>query len=122
MKNIKQAISITLIAFPLLSCGTPEFQAEKSSCAATWISKIPPQYEQEMYNAFQTRQVPTGYTSCTGYGYSINCIQTMRTEYYTVPAVRTVDRNSSRRDAEINMCTQNACTMRYGNAECKVSN
>lgn len=121
MKIMNRRFLFVLSAFALVSCGTPEFQAEKSSCTATWMSKIPPRYEQEMYNKTETRQVPTGYTTCTGYGYSVNCIQSMRTEYYTVPAVRTVDRNSARRDAEINMCTQNACLQRYGNAECKVS-
>lgn len=74
-----------------------------------------------MYNMSQSRQVPSGMTSCTGYGYSMICNQTMRTEYYTIPAVRTVDRNKPQRDAQINACTQNLCMKKYGNAECKPS-
>ena len=107
----------------LASCSTTEFREEKGICTATWMKKIPPRYEQEMYNQTHTRQVPTGQTSCitTGYGYSAytNCTQIMRTEYYTTPAVRTVDRNASRRDARISSCTQQKCNQKYGNAECK---
>ena len=107
----------------LASCATTEFREEKGICSATWTKKIPPRYEQEMYNAMQSRQVPTGQVSCTtsGYGYSsyTNCTQLMRTEFYTVPSVRTVDRNATRRNAEINSCTQNMCLKKFGNVECK---
>jgi len=108
-------------ALILFSCSTPEFDAAKSSCSAVWQAKIPSRFEQEMYNMSQSRQVPSGMTSCTGYGYSMICNQTMRTEYYTIPAVRTVDRNKPQRDAQINACTQNLCMKKYGNAECKPS-
>lgn len=84
------------------------------------MSEIPPIFQQEMYNQTHTRQVPTGQTTCTGYGYSVSCQQTMRTEYYTLPAVRTVDINESRRNSKIQACAQTACFQQYGNAECKV--
>jgi hypothetical protein len=116
-------ITIMGVVFMLASCATTEFREEKGICTATWMKKIPPRYEQEMYNKSQSRQVPTGQTSCTttGYGYTAytNCTQLMRTEFYTVPAVRTVDRNQSRRDSNISACTQQKCTAKYGNVECK---
>lgn len=107
------------VALLVASCSTPQFKEEKNICTSTWMSKIPPRYEQEMYNQSQTRQVPSGQSTCTGYGNMISCNQTMRTEYYTVPAVRTVDRNKPLRDYQINSCTQDMCIQKFGNAECK---
>ncbi|MEY3003340.1 MAG: hypothetical protein RLZZ491_516 [Pseudomonadota bacterium] len=83
------------------------------------MSKLPPRYERELYNQLRSRQVPTGQTTCTGTGNTITCTQIMRTEYYEAPAVRTVDRNEPRRNAEIEACTRRACLARYGNAACK---
>jgi hypothetical protein len=103
----------------LASCGTAEYQATRSSCTATWMQKIPPVYEQELYNQTQYREVPTGETTCTSTGGTITCKQIMRTEAYTVVAVRTVDRAESRRVVQIDACTKEACTRQYGNAECK---
>ena len=37
----------------LASCATAEFMEEEGICSATWTNKIPPRYEQEMYNAMQ---------------------------------------------------------------------
>ena len=116
LKTIGVLGSLMLLA----SCGTPEFRAERSICASTWLSKIPPRYEQELYSKTESRQVPTGKTTCTSVGNTTTCIQVMRTEYYTVPAVRTVDRNKPRRDAQINLCTRNVCLEKFGNAECKL--
>ena len=105
----------------LSSCATPEYQAAESGCRAVFNSKIPPRFEQEMYNQSQTRQVPTGQTTCTGYGNMVSCQQVMRTEYYTIPAVRTVDRNAPMRNAQIQACTRSKCIQQYGNAECKAT-
>lgn len=116
-------ITIVGVALALASCASPEFREEKDICTATWMKKIPPRYGQETYNNIQSRQVPTGQTTCTttGYGYSAytNCTQSMRTEFYTVPAVRTVDRNKGERDERISACTQQKCYAKYGNVECK---
>ncbi len=116
--NMKILATIGFYLF-LVGCSTPQFRAEEAGCTSTWMAKIPPNYVQEMYNQTMTRQVPTGYTTCTGYGYSITCTESMRTEYYTVPAVRTVDTQKAGRDAQIGSCTQAACFSKYGNSECK---
>jgi hypothetical protein len=87
-------------AVVLASCSSPEFRQEEGVCTANFMRQIPPRFEQEMYNQIQSRQVPTGQTFCSGFGNMVTCNQTMRTEYYSVPAVRTVDRNKSRRDAQ----------------------
>jgi hypothetical protein len=112
-------IPVVFSAIVLGSCGTPEFQAEKGLCEAEWMRKIPPRYEQEMYNQLMSRQVPTGQVTCTTFGYTTNCTQVMRTEFYTVASVRTVDRNKNRRDSNITECTQQKCLQKYGNTECK---
>jgi len=116
---VLKKIALIGVGLFFTSCGTAEFREEKSICTSTWMSKIPPRFEQEMYNSMESRQVPTGQTTCTGYGNFITCNQIMRTEFYNVPAVRTVDRNATRRDPEINSCTQNMCVKKFGNVECK---
>jgi hypothetical protein len=112
----------TALLIPLLilaGCGTPEFRAEQNLCKSTWLTKIPPRLERELYNRSETRQVPTGRTICKGSGNTLICDQVMRTEFYTVPAVRTVDRNAPRRDIQIAQCTMESCQAKFGNAECK---
>ena len=119
---IKKVVFIFIVLL-LTSCSTTEFRKEKSICRAIWMKKIPPVYEQEMYNKVMSRQVPTGRTNCytTGsgnYAYT-NCNQIMKTEYYSVPTMRTVDRNAPSRDKKITACTRQKCTEKYRNNECK---
>ncbi len=120
---MQRNIVLLVIGLFLASCSTTEFREEKGICKATWMKKIPPRFEQETYNKRMSRQVPSGRTNCrtTGYGYSLRttCNAVMQTEYYTVLAVRTVDRNKSRRNAQISSCTRQKCNRKYGNAECK---
>lgn len=104
----------------IASCATPEYRSMENGCRSKFMAEIPPVFKQEMYNETHTREVPTGQTTCTGYGYTINCQQEMRTEYYTLPAVRTVDIYQSIRNSKIQICAQTACVQQYGNAECKV--
>ena len=115
--------TVVALVFILTSCATSQFREENSICTETWMAIIPPHYEQETYDQIRSRQVPTGQITCTtwGFGYTAttNCTQQMRTEFYTVPSVRTVDRNKNRRDAEIIACTQQRCNFKYGNDECK---
>ncbi len=89
----------------LLSCSTTEFRQERGVCQSIWMKKIAPRYEQEMYNRSMSRQVPTGRTNCITNGFGnyayTTCNDIMKTEYYTVPSVRTVDRNQSRRDTKL---------------------
>lgn len=119
MKNFN-VVSLLLV---LLGCSSPQFKQEQSICEATWLKKIPPRYEMENYLMVQSRQVPSGQVNCTTSGYGnyayTNCNQIMRTEYYNVPSVRTVDRNKSRRDTNIAACTKKQCNKKYGNAKCE---
>ena len=108
------------LSFLLVSCSTPEFRQEQNICTSKWMDKILPRYEQESYLQTLSREVPTGETTCITTGFTTTCKQEMRTEYYSVPAVRTVDRNESRRVAKINACTQNKCLKKYGNATCEI--
>lgn len=119
MHNVSQYLLLSCAFISLIGCVTPEYQAAQSSCYAKWTDKIPPRYEQEMYNQLQAAQVPTGQTTCMGTGYMVTCNQVMTTQYYTTPAVRTVDRNAARRNAEIQSCTASMCVKQYGNAACE---
>ena len=117
--------NLTLIALFLIlaGCSSPQFKQERNICEATWMKKIPPRLELENYMQLQSRQVPTGQTTCTTSGYGnyayTNCNQIMKTEYYNVPSVRSVDRNQNRRDTEIASCTRKRCNKKYGNAKCE---
>ena len=116
-------ISFLGVGVLLASCATNEFKEEKVICTAMQMKEIPPRYEQERYDETHSRQVPTGETNCTtvddGYSVQTNCKQIMKTEYYKTPAVRTVDRIASRRDAQIAACIQQRCNQKYGDAQCK---
>lgn len=119
MNNFKKLWLPGFTVVLLASCATAEYKQAESGCRAKFMAQIPARFEQEMYNQSQTRQVPTGQTTCTGYGNTVSCQQVMRTEYYTVPAVRTVDRNAPMRDSLIKNCTETLCSQQYGNLECK---
>ena len=117
---IRNYVILAIALLGLSACETAEFVEEKNFCTADWMSKIPQKLEQETYNETKSRDVPTGKTVCTQSGTTTICEDVMRTEYYTVPAVRTVDRNKPLRDARIQACTQQICTQKYGNAQCEV--
>ena len=123
--NVGSMRYLTLIAVCLIlaGCSTPQFREEQNICKATWMKKIPPRLEQESYMMVQSRQVPSGRTTCTTNGYGnyayTTCNQIMNTEYYNVPSVRTVDRNKNRRDPKIASCTRQRCNKKYGNAKCE---
>ena len=118
MKSLKVLVFLASVAL-LSSCTTPEFQAAESSCTSTWLTQLPPRYEQEMYNQSHSREVPTGQTICSGDGYVVTCDAVMRTEYYTIPAVRTVDRSLSLRNGRIQACAAEMCMQQYGNTACE---
>ncbi|NVO23281.1 hypothetical protein [Donghicola mangrovi] len=113
---------LTALALLLAACGTPEYRAERSLCEAEWAVKIPPVYVKEIYNETRTREVPTGQSICEPVKKSkkMVCQDVMRTETYTVPALRTVDRNEGRRNIQIRACAIAACQQKFGNAECKL--
>lgn len=119
MINVMQRLGILTLTLMVVSCDTPEFRQEQNICTSKWVDKILPRYEQEIYTQTLSREVPTGETTCTMTGSIMTCKQVMRTEYYSVPAVRTVDRNETRRAAKINACTQKKCFKKYGNASCE---
>ena len=113
-------IAPILVVGVLAGCGTPEYREQRSLCASEWFEKIPPYYDQELILVTHSRQVPTGRTICTKTGNTVICDQVTTTEYYTVPSVRTIDRNKPRRDSKIKQCTQTACVKKYGNTACEV--
>lgn len=117
LRTILIALSALLA---LASCGTPEFRAAQSQCTAQWMAEIPPRMENELYERTEFRDVPTGRTVCTTEGDTTTCEAVMEREAFTVPAVRTVDRNKDRRDARIRQCTREACLAQFGNAACEV--
>ena len=122
LKIIAQATCCTLAVGLLVGCATQELREERALCTSQWMQTIPPVFEKELYNKTMSREVPTGQVNCTTTGTyirSTSCTQVMRTEYYTVPAVRTIDRNEDVRDAQIKSCVQSQCIQKFGNSDCK---
>lgn len=103
----------------LISCGTPEFRAERSVCEAEWLQKIPPRLERQLVERVRYIQVPTGRTTCTTVGNVQNCVSQMRQEAIPYTTVETVDVNAPRREVQIRACAAQACSAKFGNAECK---
>ena len=112
--------SIFWVLIPLAACSTPQYLDEKSACRSTWLDQLPPKYAQEWYDKSMTREVPTGTVSCAKTATGFTCTQEMKTEHYTVPAVRTVDRNAAWREQRIRACAETRCLRKYGNSACEV--
>ena len=108
------------LAVILSGCaGFPEYMQKSQECRNEWMSKIPPIYDEQTYNKSESRQAPTGRTTCTGFGNTLTCVEQMSTEYYTVPAVRTVDLNKAQREGEVRSCVRARCLEKYGNSKCR---
>lgn len=103
----------------LLACGTPEYRAERSVCEAEWVRKIPPRLERQLVERVRYIEVPTGRTTCTTVGNVQNCVSQTRTEAIPYTTVETVDVNAPSREVQIRACAAQACSAKFGNAECK---
>ncbi|MDO9527277.1 MAG: hypothetical protein Q7J57_17350 [Gemmobacter sp.] len=111
---------VALLSLALLvSCGTPEYRAERQICTADWLQKIPPVYQQQIVTRYRTEERPTGVSVCTPSGNQQICRQQMRTIEIPYTAVETVDINESRRNPQIAACAARSCQAKFGNAECK---
>ena len=112
---------LAFLAVPLLfgSCGTPEYQAERSTCQAEWDQKIPPNFQQQLVTRTRYEQRPTGQVNCTTYGNFTQCQQVMSTVGIPYTAVETVDVNQPGRDVQVKAGAVKACQKKFGNAECK---
>ena len=106
-------------ALILGSCGTPEYRAERSVCAAEWEQKIPPRYAQRIVQRVKYIEVPTGEITCTGKGNTQHCVSKTRLEDVPYTEVETYDVNQSRRDVQIQACAVKACSAKFGNPDCK---
>lgn len=114
---------ILTLALPLMSCGTPEFRAERSVCEAEWRQKIPPRLERQLVERVRYVRVATGRSTCTTTntptGSVQNCVADTRLEGIPYTTVETVDVNAPARDVQIRACAAQACTAKFGNPECK---
>lgn len=76
-----------------------EFQSTLSTCRGRAFSMFPPNNYTIQTSAGYTTPA---YTSCSGYGYSANCITTGG--QYNPPTYMTLDRNDSARDQAVESC------------------
>lgn len=112
--------------FPVLGllamagCGTPEFRAERSICAAEWMQKVPPKYENQIVERTRRVRVPTGPLICEGQGKRRHCERDTEVREITYNAIERVDVRKLERDIKIRECVQAACTAKFGNPQCKV--
>ncbi len=113
------------LTIPLLGCATPERNHEKNICSVRYHAEIPAIYSQVMVNKTRYVQVPNGNVTCTttnlGNTTKTNCVEGTRSEAVPYTAVETVDLNKDQRDMAINACANNACIVKYGNPDCRVS-
>lgn len=105
----------------LVSCGTPEYQAERSVCQAEWEQKIPVRYGERLVERTKYIEVPTGQMVCKPLaGGGQNCVSGTRLEGIPYTTVETYDVNADRRNVQIRACAVKACSAKFGNPECKV--
>ena len=116
---MRRSLFLLPAALMLVSCGTPEYRAERSICEAEWMQKIPPRYEKQIVERVKYIEVPTGRTTCVTNGNVQHCTAETRLEDVPYTAVETVDVNASRRDVQIKACAAKACQAKFGNGECK---
>lgn len=116
-------LSILALAPLLMSCGTPEFRAERSVCEAEWLQKIPPRLERQLVERIRYVRVATGRSTCTttatATGSVQNCVAETELEPIPYTTVETIDVNAPGRDVQIRACAAAACTAKFGNPQCK---
>ena len=114
-------ISFAVIAAAgiLVGCSTPEFKTEQSACSVHWSKIIPVKIEKRLVTEYRREKEFTGKSVCTQNGNHTICDHDYN--YVDVPytVVKPVDINAAERNAQIAQCTQNACTLKYGNRDCK---
>ena len=106
----------------LVSCGTPEYQAERSVCQAEWEQKIPARMGQRLVERSRYIRVPTGEMICEPVGKKggQHCVSGTRLEEIPYTTLESYDMNKARRDVQIRACAVQACSVKFGNPECKV--
>ena len=112
-------VSKVLVLLAVAGCGTPEFRAERSICAAEWLEKIPPVYELRVVEHTRYVRVPTGVTDCETDGKRRRCTVETELQERTYTSMDRVDIRQPERDARIRVCAQAACVQKFGNPECK---
>lgn len=109
------------VSLALVSCGTPEYQAERSICQAEWEQKIPVRYGERLVERTKYIEVPTGEMVCKPLaGGGQRCVSGTRLEGIPYTAVETYDVNADARNVQVRACAAQACSAKFGNAECKV--
>lgn len=105
----------------LVSCGTPEYQAERSVCQAEWAQKIPVRYGERLVERTRYISVPTGEMVCKPLaGGGQHCVSGTRLEGIPYTAVETYDVNAEARNVQVRACAAQACSAKFGNPDCKV--
>ena len=104
----------------IASCSTPQYEAEKTLCAEKWYKILPTNIVQRQETEYRTERRFTGRQTCeTRDSGQIVC----KADYIDVEipysVLVDVDLNKRERDARIKSCTQQACSLKYGNTSCE---
>lgn len=116
-------VRTSLLCMIVFSCSTNELLAASHDCSLTWTEILPPDYRDKVTNVQRSTENPTGKVVCSGYNdnsqyWQSSCKTLKKKEFYTVPIVKTVDRNKDLRETEIGLCTYQKCMEEFGNATC----
>lgn len=104
----------------IASCSTPQYEAEKNLCAEKWFKILPANMVQRQQTEYRTERRFTGRQTCeTRDQGRIVC----KADYIDIEipysVLVDVDLNKPERDARIKSCTQQACSLKYGNMACE---
>jgi len=104
----------------IASCSTPQYEAEKTVCAEKWYKILPTNFVQRQETEYRTERRFTGRQTCQiQESDQITC----KADYIDVEipysVLVDVDLNKPERDARIKSCTQQACSLKFGNTSCE---
>ena len=118
--NVRKIIfGLVLLCFG--ACSTPEFQAVRSFCEASFFDQIPQVFRQRIVTNYRTELRVTGKSICTTEGNITICEQEKEKVRVPYLEVEFYDANNERRYFKIQTCAKLACQAKYGNTACKVS-
>lgn len=124
--SLRGGLALGMCALVLLGgCVGPGYYAEEQRCSAIWFERLPVRKTQEVREREKAIEVPDGTQTCETVRVDskrlrTTCKQNMKTEWITETYIATVDQNEYRRDQEIRVCTEIACTLKYGDRLCRI--
>lgn len=115
----RPALPLAVLALMAIgACTTPEYRAERATCAAIWLERLPPEYRTVVITHFGWERTYAGQICVTQEG-TTTCTPRYTSVFRPETLIERVDLRAEQRRAEIAACTRAACLARYGTPDCR---